>query len=95
MTAQEYGEAWYGKRSNNGFNKIVTDKLIEEKIWIKECTECGLGNIWNNKTIILQVDHIDGNRRNNLITNLRLLCPNCHSQTDTWGSKKRQSGTII
>lgn len=51
------------------------------------CYECGINN-WNGKEIILPIDHIDGNYRNNILTNLRFMCPNCHSQTDTWCKKK-------
>ncbi len=50
------------------------------------CSECGI-NEWNGKSLTLQIDHIDGNNQNNLIENLRWLCPNCHTQTDTWGVK--------
>jgi hypothetical protein len=44
---------------------------------------------WNGKDLVLQVDHIDGDWYNNSIENLRFLCPNCHTQTETWGFKKR------
>lgn len=47
------------------------------------CEKCGTSD-WMNAPITLQVDHIDGNSDNNLPVNLRLLCPNCHSQTDTF-----------
>ena len=50
------------------------------------CSECGISD-WNNKPLALQIDHIDGNNQNNLVENLRWLCPNCHTQTDTWGVK--------
>jgi hypothetical protein len=53
----------------------------------ENCVMCGMGNSWNNKPITLQLDHIDGNSDNNFPNNIRLLCPNCHSQTDTFGSK--------
>lgn len=48
------------------------------------CNECGCRDTWNGKPLTLHVDHIDGNSDNNVLTNLRLLCPNCHSQTSTW-----------
>lgn len=52
-----------------------------------KCSECGISNIWNNKELKLQLDHIDGDRQNNSINNLRLLCPNCHSQTETYAGR--------
>lgn len=53
-----------------------------------ECTDCGVQE-WRGKAIRLHVDHIDGDRLNNTRGNLRFLCPNCHSQTDTFGARKR------
>ena len=52
------------------------------------CEMCGLGSIWNNEPLTLQIDHKDGNRKRNTLDNLRFLCPNCHSQTPTWGRRK-------
>lgn len=49
-----------------------------------KCEICHIEN-WNNKSLMLQMDHIDGNADNNDLSNLQLLCPNCHSQTETWG----------
>jgi hypothetical protein len=51
------------------------------------CNECGIGESWNGKQLTLQLDHINGNSDDNGLNNLRLLCPNCHSQTETYGSK--------
>jgi hypothetical protein len=65
--------------SNNLKNKLYKHNLLKEK-----CYKCGLGNVWNNQPISL---HIDGDHFNNRIENLTILCPNCHSQTDTWCSK--------
>jgi hypothetical protein len=50
------------------------------------CEICEI-NEWNGKPLTLHVDHIDGDRTNNVFSNLRVLCPNCHSQTNTFGSK--------
>jgi len=51
------------------------------------CSICKLTNEWNGQFLQLQIDHRDGNRKNNLQTNLRLLCPNCHSQTKTFAGR--------
>jgi len=54
------------------------------------CECCGI-NEWNNKPISLQLHHIDGNSRNNQLDNLKILCPNCHVQTDNYGSKNARN----
>lgn len=53
-----------------------------------ECKVCGLENSWNGLPLSLQLDHIDGDRTNNLLSNLRFICPNCHTQTNTYAGKK-------
>ena len=63
--------------------------LIEE--FSEQCSECGQLPVWNNKPLTLQLDHIDGDSDNSLPSNIRLLCPHCHSQTDTFGSKGKGS----
>lgn len=73
-------------------------RLIKEGYKENKCEECGIEAIWNNKPLILQVDHKNGNNRDHRLKNLILLCPNCHSQTITFGSKniknKRKTPTI-
>jgi len=49
-----------------------------------ECALCGIPGVWMGRPIVLHVDHVDGDARNDLLENLRLLCPNCHSQTPTF-----------
>lgn len=62
---------------------VRTRKKVLSKLKGYCCSICSLQN-WLNKPITLQLDHIDGNSDNNNINNLRLLCPNCHSQTETF-----------
>lgn len=72
-------------RRNNQRTKRL---LIEFHEFLDECSECGLGSVWNGKPITLQLDHIDGDNLNNLVSNLRILCPNCHTQTPTYCRNK-------
>lgn len=48
-----------------------------------QCERCKLTE-WNSILITLELEHVDGDRKNNTKENLKLLCPNCHSQTPTW-----------
>lgn len=56
-----------------------------------KCSECGISE-YNGKPLTLECDHIDGNHRNNSIQNLRLICPNCHSQTETFKNRNMGKG---
>jgi len=66
-----------------------TIKNLIKRYSFKEykCEECGLRNVWNNNSISLQLDHINGINDDNRLENLRFLCPNCHSQTDNFAGK--------
>ena len=66
-------------------------RYIEEK-FSNTCQGCGLTGSYNGKPLSLQLEHLDGNSRNNKEENLSLLCPNCHSQTEFYGSKNKGRG---
>ena len=64
-------------------NRLLREGIIENK-----CEICGISD-WNDKQLNCELDHKDGDRTNHKLENLRILCPNCHSQTDTYRSKNR------
>ncbi len=95
-----YGENGRPKRDlntilldNSPYNNsdYLKKRLIREKILKNECVKCKIGDVWMNEPITLQLDHINGDRKNNRLNNLRLLCPNCHSQTHTFAGKNYKS----
>ena len=65
-------------------------RLIEDRGFDNKCSCCVLSD-WMGKNIRLHVDHINGVNGDHRIENLRLLCPNCHSQTDTYGNKRSKT----
>ena len=67
----------------------LKERLVKEGILEYKCAECGISK-WNNKPLSLHLDHINGINNDHRIENLRFLCPNCHSQTDTYAGKNRK-----
>lgn len=65
-------------------------RLLEEGVKENKCEICGI-NTWNSKPIELELHHKDGVRTNHSLDNLNLLCPNCHSQTETFRSKNNKN----
>ena len=61
----------------------LKEKLINAGLKQNKCECCGLTE-WLNKPIICQLHHIDGDETNNELSNLQMLCPNCHSQTENY-----------
>lgn len=63
--------------------------IVKNNLLLYKCAICGLSE-WNGKTLSLELDHINGINNDNRLENLRFLCPNCHSQTCTYGSRNQQ-----
>lgn len=73
------------KTSNSTIKtRIIKDGLIEYK-----CKKCHNKGEWCNAKLTLQLEHKNGCNTDNRLENLEFLCPNCHSQTNTWSGKKR------
>jgi hypothetical protein len=68
-------------------------RLIKEAVFEARCASCG-GTEWLHNLIPLELDHIDGDKTNNEISNLRLICPNCHALTPTYRGKNTKYGHI-
>lgn len=84
VTAVEEGDATW--------RQLKSYMLLDQKI--KSCSVCSLDE-WNGMAIPLEIDHIDGNHTNNAIENVRLICPNCHAQTDTYKNRNKGNGRHI
>ena len=69
-------------------SSTLKKRLIKEGLKEDRCEICGCSNEWNGKPLTLQLDHINGDHYDNRLENLRIVCPNCHSQTDTFGKSK-------
>lgn len=65
----------------------IRRRIIKYNLINYECALCKNTGIWMGKELILQIDHINGDHNDNRLENLRFLCPNCHSQTDTFAGK--------
>lgn len=64
-------------------------RLLKEGLLSERCEVCQMSD-WQGKTITLQLDHINGVNDDHRLENLRLLCPNCHSQTNTFAGRNQQ-----
>lgn len=103
-TSHFSGIAWRkGKIANNrlGWQQILVVKPIGYKEKTSKlrraliesgrphcCEECGQGDEWNSKPLVLQIDHKNTKTNDNRPSNVRFLCPNCHTQTETYGKTK-------
>ena len=66
----------------------LKERLIKEGRLEYKCQNCGIKE-WQSKPLSLHLDHINGKNNDHRIENLRFLCPNCHSQTDTYAGRNK------
>jgi HNH endonuclease len=67
-------------------------RLIAAGLKENRCEECGISE-WRDRPLSLELHHRNGEKHDNRLENLALLCPNCHSQTDSWGGKN--AGVVL
>jgi hypothetical protein len=70
-----------GRCTTNIKARLIAAGLLQDR-----CSECGLIE-WRGRKLSIQIDHVNGIHNDNRLENLRMLCPNCHSQTDTFGAR--------
>lgn len=85
---------------NQEYENWLQTGITKTRTWLRKalsklhgyrCASCGLSD-WNNRPITLEVDHIDGYANNSAIDNLQLICPNCHSQTNSYKGANKGKG---
>ena len=73
----------------------VRSLIKKKEIFPYVCKVCNMLPFWQNKPITLQLDHVNGNRTDQRLENLRWLCPNCHSQTATYGGQNKKGKPCV
>ena len=90
------GKGWSSGMQLKNLEEYTKSVQIKKHLIVERDHKCEMCNLttWLNKPITLELEHSDGDKYNNDRTNLKLLCPNCHSQTKTWRGRKN-IGTSI
>lgn len=79
---------------NSTFSRThLKKRILCEKILENVCAECGQDGMWHGKPLNMVLDHINGVSNDNRLENLRMLCPNCNAQTETFAGKNKRKFT--
>jgi RNA polymerase subunit RPABC4/transcription elongation factor Spt4 len=89
MTVERFKDEWLKENSLNSRNHIKK-YLIKFGLLKWECSECRNAGDWRGKKLVLQLEHKNGISNDNRLENLCFLCPNCHSQTETFAGRSSQ-----
>jgi Zn finger protein HypA/HybF involved in hydrogenase expression len=74
-------------------NEMIKNRIVKDNLLVYECSVCKIKE-WQDNPLVLDLDHINGNNRDHRISNLRYLCPNCHSQTTTYKGRNINTGKL-
>lgn len=69
----------------------LKERILKQKLIPYVCTQCSNTGEWQNRCLVLQLEHKNGKNDDHRIENLEFLCPNCHSQTETYSAKNRKN----
>ena len=92
MVTEQSHEEYFAKNTLHSGGH-TRKRLLKYNLLPYVCAICNNKGEWQNKPLILQVDHINGDHTDNELKNLRFLCPNCHAQTQTFAGKNDQYTT--
>ena len=100
-TSHFLGQAW--NKENYDYSLFTKDSIKKNgittlkplmKLRGRKCECCGI-DTWLNQPINLEIHHINGDRKDNRLENLQLLCPNCHSYTENWRGRKTKQPSAM
>lgn len=95
MTREDIIETYLSDNPEMASWPTIKRLIDEHDILPQTCASCGISNKWNGIPMNLHIDHVNGDRNDNRLDNLRRLCPNCHSQTDTYCGRNKTSTNIL
>lgn len=73
----------------------LKERLLKNGMLENKCSNCGQLPLWDNRELVMVLDHINGTSNDHRLENLRLLCPNCNSQTKTFAGKRNKKLPIM